>query len=122
MRSREWMADALCAKHPDPDLWHPNAVGPAQQKQIAQAASICMRCPVAVECDLYRQEIGAASGVWGGDVVRSPNGARPMVVQAHGTEAGYRRHRTRGEKPCAACRTAASAASRLRRDKWVRGA
>lgn len=39
----------------------------------------------------------------------------PMTVVAHGTNAGYQRHRRRGDQACQPCREAHSAYARLRR-------
>lgn len=115
----DWMAEALCATHPNADLWFPNSVGLAAKKQADAAARVCAACPVQRQCRDHKQYTGAATGVWGGDAKVSarvgPSAGGPQNSgAAHGTDAGYAKHHYYGETPCAACRAAHSA-------KWAPG-
>jgi Transcription factor WhiB len=56
-----WRAKAACVNS-TVDFF---AFNPAEQ---ANAAAICRRCPVQVECGEYGEEVGAVAGVWGGSV------------------------------------------------------
>ena len=52
----DWRDKALCATHPDPDLWY-------DQSRTAEARAICAACPVQRACfvDAMRVEAGAHS-------------------------------------------------------------
>jgi hypothetical protein len=55
LRLTEWHKDALCAGHPDPDLWHyENTRYPDEQKlqvlRSVEAIAICNQCPVKAQC------------------------------------------------------------------------
>ena len=63
-----WTADALCATHPNPDLWfahnkpgHTGSLSNDQKKAIA----ICRQCPVRLPC-LVEAIKTNSEGVWGG--------------------------------------------------------
>ncbi|MFI2314120.1 WhiB family transcriptional regulator [Streptomyces sp. CB00072] len=64
--SLDWMASALCATNPDPDLWF--SAGVAGDK----AKKICGNCPVRTQCEEYARELEGTAcivyrhGVWGG--------------------------------------------------------
>ena len=45
----------------DPDLWHPNKGGRAQE-----AKDTCRRCPVQAACLEYALPLTELEGVWGG--------------------------------------------------------
>ena len=58
-----WMADGLCANHPNPDLWFP-AQG-AYRGPTQAAINICRGCPVRFECLEYALEKPERDGIWG---------------------------------------------------------
>ena len=124
MFTADWVVDALCRTEGHPDMWHPeHGTG---RVDAARAKQICRRCPVQQHCldaALARNE---RDGVWGGvhfgqtrasvrDEMRVMRGIEVDSGFVHGTESGARRHERDGEKPCAACRNAASAAWRRRK-------
>lgn len=66
---------ALCALHPEPDLWHggvdagwDHRQDPTATARAHEAAkAICRECPARLECLRAAMVLGeAASGVWGG--------------------------------------------------------
>jgi WhiB family redox-sensing transcriptional regulator len=61
----DWLHRARC-KDEDPELFFPlGTTGPAAA-QIAAAKSICMNCPVRMECLEWAMASGQDCGVWGG--------------------------------------------------------
>ena len=55
IRPTEWHDNALCARHPDPDLWHyENSRLPDEQKlqvlRSVEAIEVCNDCPVKAQC------------------------------------------------------------------------
>lgn len=59
-RNNDWVADAACAGHPDPDLWYPEA----PQSEVAEAAkNICARCPVSTPCLTEALELNDRYGI-----------------------------------------------------------
>ena len=61
----EWVHRARC-KDEDPELFFPiGTTGPAAA-QIDAAKSVCMQCPVRVECLEWALATGQDAGVWGG--------------------------------------------------------
>lgn len=89
------------------------------------ARDLCASCPALRDCAVLLHEIQVASrvlatsgggphGTWAGKLVgASARGRRGRAFPTeHGTERGYQQHRHRGEKACADCRAAHSAASR----------
>ncbi|MFD8404633.1 WhiB family transcriptional regulator [Streptomyces anulatus] len=62
----DWMANALCATAPDPDLWFSNGYAGDKAKKI------CGTCPVRTQCEDHARTLEAADcrtfrhGVWGG--------------------------------------------------------
>ena len=125
MKSVEWM-DHIACKDLDADLFFPDKPGVVGRAQAREAARICKTCPVQLECAEHRVVTGAAAGVWGGrsTVMRnaSASSGGPRGAQLHGTDAGYNRHLSRGEKPCQACWSAhsrkASPNGRSRTKRW----
>ena len=91
----------LCAAEPPRpgrDPWFPN-----NPTQLAEARRVCGICPLREACLAGARERKERSGVWGGVLFGTPPvWARP----AHGTVAGYRRHRVAGTKSCRRCRKA----------------
>lgn len=72
-----WKLLAECRGHPRPDIFYPPpARSEATIKRskaelrrklvIAEAKSICARCPVKPDCRDYADEIGDYHGIWGG--------------------------------------------------------
>lgn len=63
-----WTADALCADHPDPDLWFAHNKSGARHgltDEQANAIAICRQCPVRMPCLLEAIET-KSEGIWGG--------------------------------------------------------
>lgn len=78
---REWTLQAACRDHPNPDIFQPpRARASAGMKQsaselrrkliIAEAKSVCARCPVAAQCLAYGDAIGDYHAIWGGKTGR----------------------------------------------------
>lgn len=74
---REWTLHAACRNHPNPELFYPpparGSTGMTQSQselrrklKIAEAKSICGRCPVTRECLAYGDAIGDYHAIWGG--------------------------------------------------------
>ncbi len=61
-----WMTEALCAKHPDKDLWFPDSHAPGYMERIRKAKTICFQCPVQDECFKYAIENRIPDGIFGG--------------------------------------------------------
>lgn len=55
------MKRALCATHPEPDLWFSQSVA---DREVA--ALLCRRCPVKLECLADAVSRPEVHGVWGG--------------------------------------------------------
>ena len=121
-----WMSRGLCAEEASSDqsiaeMFFPD---PGGFRDAADARAICRRCEVQVDCLRFAME-QAVEGIWGGTTakqrqemrrnagatLRPGNTAKPIN---HGTEAGARQHRRRGEKPCELCRDAALLERRYR--------
>jgi WhiB family redox-sensing transcriptional regulator len=56
---------AIC-RDEDPELFFPVGTGDPALKQIAEAKTVCRRCPVASECLAWALDSGQDAGVWGG--------------------------------------------------------
>lgn len=63
----DWRARGLCSKAAvDPELFFPTATrGPAYDEQVAEAKSLCRRCPARDECLAWALE-SVQSGICGG--------------------------------------------------------
>lgn len=59
-----WMVDALCATHPDPELWFPTTGDP--MTVAAPAIAVCQSCPVRQPCLDFAMTDLRIEGVWGG--------------------------------------------------------
>jgi WhiB family transcriptional regulator, redox-sensing transcriptional regulator len=57
-----WVLSAVCATHPDPDLWFP----PRGPDPGREAKAFCAACPVAAECLEYALSHSIREGIWGG--------------------------------------------------------
>lgn len=73
-RAEDWRNRAGCAGY-DPEWWFA-LPGSAEE---TTALRICGTCPVTVDCDRWRQEIGATAGIWAGQILGSEY---PPVGQA----------------------------------------
>jgi WhiB family redox-sensing transcriptional regulator len=61
----EWLRSAACVGE-DPELFFPvGTTGPAL-RDVADAKSVCARCPVTAQCLSFALSSGQTSGVWGG--------------------------------------------------------
>lgn len=123
MSNLDWMDKALCASHPQPDLFFPSSAGVPGQRQAEMAARVCLTCPVQIECAEHRTATGATAGVWAGSAVRVKNAGAsmggPKGNALHGSDSRYRKHIRDGEKPCQICMAANSARySPNGRSKW----
>ena len=56
---------SLC-RDEDPELFFPLGTSGPALLQIAEAKSVCRRCPVVSECLTWALESGQDAGVWGG--------------------------------------------------------
>jgi WhiB family transcriptional regulator, redox-sensing transcriptional regulator len=61
----DWRHKALCRDEPDPDLFFPVGNSGPALLQIAEAKTVCRRCPVVSECLAWALESGQDAGVWG---------------------------------------------------------
>ena len=115
----EWMADAAC-RGMDVEFFFPQ-----QGDSVRDQKAVCRTCPVAAECLAYAMELPLCSGIWGGLSererrrlrvgVRKPSTRWPHDCAPCGTEAGYSKHRRRGEQACADCLYAHAEAGRAAR-------
>jgi hypothetical protein len=74
---RDWHDEALCGRHPDPDIWHyeNSMFQDEQQLQVLrsiQAIEVCHECPVRAQCleqGMEDENIvynGGSGSIWGG--------------------------------------------------------
>ncbi|GAA1294836.1 hypothetical protein GCM10009609_75320 [Pseudonocardia aurantiaca] len=61
----DWRFRAACRRS-DPELFFPVGTSVPALVQLADAKSVCRRCPVSVECRTWALETGQDVGVWGG--------------------------------------------------------
>lgn len=64
-RARIWDLQAACRTE-DPELFWPVGTSGPALLQIAEAKTVCRRCPVVSECLTWALESGQDAGVWGG--------------------------------------------------------
>ena len=57
--------DAIC-RDEDPELFFPVGTSGPALMQIAEAKTVCRRCPVTESCLAWALESGQDAGVWGG--------------------------------------------------------
>lgn len=113
--SDHWLDDAACAGHPRPQLWDykiEDEPPDLRALRIRTAVAICKGCSVRRECAQSREPW--AAGIYGGRMHGPTGRYAPTVVLreiTHGTEAGAKAHKRRGESPCRACLDAANRAS-----------
>ncbi|MEY9956795.1 WhiB family transcriptional regulator [Streptacidiphilus sp. MAP5-52] len=63
LRNNDWVADAACAGHADPDLWYPES---PHSEEGGAAKSICARCPVSTPCLTESLEMNDRYGIRSG--------------------------------------------------------
>jgi hypothetical protein len=113
----KWTDGAVCA-NVDPELFFPAA---GDNASLYRAKALCATCPVIAECLAYAVA-NHVEGIWGGtstrtrSAMRGPRAHQPQPI-AHGSEAGARVHRRRGEAACESCK---QAELRTRRDRYQR--
>lgn len=56
----DWRNKALCADHPDPDLWFPDT-----RTDTNEMRRICRSCPVQKECLAYSEANNEVFGTYG---------------------------------------------------------
>jgi WhiB family redox-sensing transcriptional regulator len=61
----DWRFRAACRSE-EPDLFFPNGSSGQALVQLAEAKSVCRRCPVLIECRTWALANGQDAGVWGG--------------------------------------------------------
>ncbi len=61
----DWRFRAACRRS-DPELFFPVGTSGPALVQLADAKSVCRRCPVSIECRTWALETGQDVGVWGG--------------------------------------------------------
>lgn len=61
----DWRFRAACRRL-DPELFFPVGTSGPALVQLADAKSVCRRCPVSIECRTWALETGQNVGVWGG--------------------------------------------------------
>lgn len=61
----DWRHHAAC-RDEDPELFFPVGTSGPAVLQIAEAKTVCRRCPVASECLSWALDSGQDAGVWGG--------------------------------------------------------
>ena len=61
----DWRHRAVC-RDEDPELFFPVGTSGPALLQIAQAKTVCRRCPVAASCLTWALQSGQDAGVWGG--------------------------------------------------------
>jgi WhiB family redox-sensing transcriptional regulator len=63
--STDWRHRAICRSE-DPELFFPVGTNGPAQKQLAEAKTVCRRCPVTAACLTYALDTGQDAGVFGG--------------------------------------------------------
>lgn len=122
-----WRENAACrpGNGHDPDLWHPDGTTGAHLLQIAEAKTICRRCPVIDQCLMWAIETGQDEGVWGG-LDKDERRLHKRREGLHGgsrhrapcgSAAAYRRHLRNGTPIDPACREANRLAQQEKADQ-----
>jgi WhiB family redox-sensing transcriptional regulator len=60
-----WRDEAAC-RDEHPELFFPVGITGPARRQIAEAKSVCHRCPVSATCLAWALDTGQRYGVWGG--------------------------------------------------------
>lgn len=83
----DWRDQAAC-RTVHPELFFPvGTTGPAR-RQLADAKSVCRRCPVTVACLAWAMDTGQRYGVWGG----LSEDERDELLQRHRARVAGRAH------------------------------
>jgi WhiB family redox-sensing transcriptional regulator len=61
----DWRHRAIC-RDEDPELFFPAGPSGPALLQVAEAKTVCRRCPVVSDCLTWAIESGEDFGVWGG--------------------------------------------------------
>lgn len=61
----DWRHEAAC-RDEDLELFHPIGVSGPALMQLAEAKTVCRRCPVVTACLAFALDTGIDSGVFGG--------------------------------------------------------
>jgi WhiB family transcriptional regulator, redox-sensing transcriptional regulator len=61
----DWRHHAIC-RYEDPELFFPVGTGGPALLQIAEARTVCRRCPAVSDCLTWALESGQDAGIWGG--------------------------------------------------------
>ena len=61
----DWRHRAIC-RNEEPELFFPTGTSGPALLQIAEAKTVCRRCPVVTERLTWALESGQDAGVWGG--------------------------------------------------------
>jgi WhiB family transcriptional regulator, redox-sensing transcriptional regulator len=61
----DWLVRAAC-RTAEPDLFFPVGTSGPALVQLAEAKSVCGRCPVLLQCRTWALTTGQDTGVWGG--------------------------------------------------------
>lgn len=61
----DWRKRAACIPY-NPNLWFPERTAAAASEQYEEARTICLECPVQMECLDHAMRLPEAYGMWGG--------------------------------------------------------
>jgi WhiB family transcriptional regulator, redox-sensing transcriptional regulator len=78
---RDWRYWAAC-RDEDPELFFPVGTSGPALRQIAQAKTVCRRCPVNTECLTWALAAGEDAGVWGGQTEEERRAAQRRRTRA----------------------------------------
>lgn len=109
---------ALCASHPDPDLWHPTSTKYGEKYELQQRAiATCQPCPIRTTCRKYGVQ-HMKEGVWGGialDPAKDPSEPDPRRLATH-CKRGHSDWTIRGrQRACRVCDKARAATRRAKK-------
>lgn len=108
----DWRDRAAC-RGADTEIFYPEPKpGPPTPSASEEALTYCARCPVTRECLSWATENNERHGIWGG---QTPRQRSSIDAPAHGTIAGYWRHRRDRRRACQPCLDAISEYERARR-------
>jgi WhiB family transcriptional regulator, redox-sensing transcriptional regulator len=79
----DWRHRAIC-RDEDPELFFPVGDSGAAALQLAEAKTVCRRCPVVSDCLDWALATGQDAGVWGG---MSETERRALRRRPHGRTA-----------------------------------